>query len=73
MTARMPAPREFAPLPVACWEIAQHVTQGEPNGQIAKALGFSPHTIKNYLTQIYSSTGTTNRIELAVWLARRTK
>jgi len=48
------------------------VTEGLPNKEIAAALGFNEHTVRNHLFRIYERLGVSNRVELIFYaLSRR--
>jgi DNA-binding NarL/FixJ family response regulator len=49
------------------WLIADLVSQGMKNPQIAEVVGTTEHVIKNYLKAIYDKLGLWNRVELALW------
>jgi DNA-binding CsgD family transcriptional regulator len=46
-------------------EIATLVGQAMTNGQIARRLGLSPHTVNYHLRQIFRKLGIRSRVELA--------
>jgi len=46
--------------------IALYVSQGEPNGRIAAALGLSERTVKAHLTTIFDKLGVADRLQLAL-------
>jgi two-component system nitrate/nitrite response regulator NarL len=48
-------------------QIVSCVANGLTNRDIATKLGISEDTVKHHLTQIFTRTGTTNRLELAVF------
>lgn len=50
-------------------DVALLVVSGATNGEIARELHLSPHTVRNYLSRIMTQFGTRNRTELAVDLA----
>lgn len=45
-------------------EVIQYLAAGMTNREIAKALGISPHTVKNYLFRIFDKLGVSSRTEL---------
>jgi len=46
-------------------EIVVHISQGKSNGDIARLLGVSEHTIRNHVSRILDKTGCNNRAGLA--------
>lgn len=51
--------------------VTELVAQAMTNKEIAKQLGTTEQTIKNYMRHIFDKTGTWNRLELAlVYIAR---
>ena len=49
-------------------EILQHVLRGAPNKVIARDLGLSEHTVKEYISSILAFHGVRNRLELVLKL-----
>jgi DNA-binding NarL/FixJ family response regulator len=49
-------------------EVAELVGNGLGNGEVARRLGLSIHTVKNYLFSIFDKTGVSNRAELILYL-----
>lgn len=47
-------------------EVVQHVTGGLSNAEIAAAMYCSPATVKAHLAHIFSRTGISNRVQLAI-------
>ena len=47
----------------------QHLTKGETNKQIARALGISPYTVREYVQHAARKLGCRNRVEVATWWA----
>jgi DNA-binding NarL/FixJ family response regulator len=48
-------------------EVAELVAEGLSNREIAKQLGLSEHTIKNYLFHIFEKLGMSSRVELVLY------
>ncbi len=46
------------------------VTQGKNNSEIAQALFISLNTVTRHMTNVFTKTGTTNRVEAAVYATR---
>lgn len=53
------------------WEVLRLIAQGLSNPQIAQQLVLSVLTVKEYAHNIYVKTGTHNRVEATLWLARQ--
>lgn len=51
-------------------DVARMVAAGLTNKEIAYSRGTNEQTVKNMITALYQITGTTNRVELAVWTLR---
>ncbi|MGA8144146.1 MAG: response regulator transcription factor [Candidatus Acidiferrales bacterium] len=47
--------------------VVQLVAEGRTNRDIARELGLSEHTVRNYLFRIFNKLGTSNRLELALY------
>ncbi len=47
------------------------LAEGKTNGQIAETLHLSPHTVKNYLSDIFRKLGVARRAEAVAYFARR--
>jgi len=47
-------------------EVANLVSEGLANREIASKLGVNEHTVNNYLFRIYNKIGLSNRVELAI-------
>jgi DNA-binding NarL/FixJ family response regulator len=47
------------------------VATGLKNAEVARSLGSTEQTVKNYLRGIYDKLGVFSRVELALWHARR--
>jgi DNA-binding NarL/FixJ family response regulator len=54
-------------------EVVQLVAEGLQNREIARDLGLSEHTIKNYLFRIFDKLGVSSRVELALYAVSSTK
>jgi DNA-binding CsgD family transcriptional regulator len=48
------------------------LAEGLPNREIARRLGISQHTVKNYMFRIFEKLGVSSRVELLFWLLSRT-
>lgn len=48
-------------------EILKLIVDGESNKGVAQQLSIGPDTVKHHLTSIFSKTGTSNRLELALF------
>jgi len=51
--------------------IAELVSQGLKNREIALELGITVHVVRNYVGSIYDKLGMNNRVELALWYEAR--
>ena len=49
------------------WEIVRHVSRGESNDEIARALFISPATVHTHLDHIYKKLGLHGKAQLAYW------
>ncbi len=47
-------------------EIVEAIAAGDSNNEIARQLSISLHTVKHHLSSVFTKTGTTTRLELAV-------
>ena len=52
-------------------EVLRHVAMGKNNSEIAEELFISVNTVTRHLTNIFGKTSTRNRVEAAVYAARR--
>ncbi len=48
------------------------LAEGKTNKQIADAINLSPHTVKNYVSEIFKKLGVARRSEAAVFYTSRT-
>jgi two-component system, NarL family, nitrate/nitrite response regulator NarL len=48
--------------------LVQLVAEGRTNRDISRELGLSEHTVRNYLFRIFNKLGTSNRLELALYV-----
>jgi DNA-binding CsgD family transcriptional regulator len=53
--------------------IAQWVSCGLKNKEIAVAEGTTEHVIKNYMRDLYNILGFSNRVEIALWCVKNDK
>ena len=51
--------------------VVQLVAEGFTNRDISRQLNLSEHTVRNYLFRIFNKVGTSNRLELALYAAKR--
>jgi DNA-binding NarL/FixJ family response regulator len=51
-------------------QIVEAIAAGDSNGEIAKHFNISLHTVKHHLSSVFDKTGTTTRLELAVFAIR---
>jgi DNA-binding NarL/FixJ family response regulator len=51
-------------------EVANLVTIGLPNKEIALKLGITEHTVSNYLFHIYNKLGISNKVELVLYMMK---
>ena len=49
------------------WYVLRLVASGLKNGEIAREIGTTSNTVKNYLRSIYDKLGMWSRLELALW------
>ena len=47
---------------------AKLVAQGHTNWDVSRELNLSEHTVRNYLFRIFNKLGTSNRLELALYV-----
>ena len=52
-------------------EVLQHLAMGKNNPEIARELFISVNTVTRHITNIFTKTSTTNRVQAAVYAARR--
>jgi len=52
-------------------EVANLVSEGLTNRDIAQKLGLSEHTVSNYLFRIYEKLGISSRVELVLYVLRQ--
>src|SRR5882762_4610370 len=52
-------------------ELVQLVAEGLTNRDIARQLNLTEHTVRNYLFRIFNKLGTSNRLELALYVIRQ--
>lgn len=52
-------------------ELAQLVAEGLTNRDISKQLNLTEHTVRNYLFRIFNKLGTSNRLELALYVLKQ--
>jgi len=50
--------------------MANWVTEGLTNRQISRRMGVTEHTVRNYLIRIFNKLGTSNRLELALYVLK---
>jgi len=51
-------------------ELAQLVAEGLTNRDISRQLNLTEHTVRNYLFRIFNKLGTSNRLELALYVIK---
>jgi len=51
--------------------IVRLVAEGLTNRDIARQLGLSENTVRNYMFRIFDKLGTSNRVELALYAVRQ--
>src|SRR5690348_17108119 len=52
-------------------ELVQLVAEGFTNRDISRELGLTEHTVRNYLFRIFNKLGTSNRLELALYVIKQ--
>ena len=52
-------------------ELVQLVAEALPNRDIARQLNLAEHTVRNYLFRIFNKLGTSNRLELALYVIKQ--
>jgi two-component system, NarL family, nitrate/nitrite response regulator NarL len=67
-----PAPRisEEPPLTPREQEVLRLIAEGADNVAIGRALSISPHTVKQYVTNIFEKLGVRSRVQAAVYAVR---
>lgn len=68
-TSRITAPRWERPFGLTRreLEVIEHVSEGCANQEIANRLAISEDTVKHHLSRIFDKTGTSSRVELALF------
>jgi|SRR5215831_3047558 len=51
-------------------EMVNCVAEGLTNRQISQQMGITEHTVRNYLFRIFNKLGTSNRLELALYVLK---
>jgi DNA-binding NarL/FixJ family response regulator len=51
-------------------EVLRLIAEGADNGAIGRALSISPHTVKQYVTNIFEKLGVRSRVQAAVYAVR---
>jgi len=59
------------PLTIRELQVVKSAARGKTNKAIAKELGLSEHTVKNYLFRAFEKLGVSNRVELLFYLTQR--
>lgn len=59
------------PLSLRQQQVLELLEAGLPDKEIAFALHLTPGTVKEYMIHIRKKTGTSNRVELAVWWVKK--
>jgi DNA-binding NarL/FixJ family response regulator len=54
-------------------DLVQLVAGGRTNREISRELGLSEHTVRNYLFRIFNKLGTSNRLELALYVIHQSE
>jgi DNA-binding CsgD family transcriptional regulator len=52
-------------------ELVQLVAEGLTNRDIARQLNLTEHTVRNYMFRIFNKLGTSNRLELALYVIKQ--
>jgi two-component system nitrate/nitrite response regulator NarL len=52
-------------------ELVRLVAEGLTNREISRQLGLTEHTVRNYLFRIFNKLGTSNRLELALYVIKQ--
>ena len=64
-------PKGFEPLTRREWQVAQHVTAGLANRQIASRLAISPRTVDAHVAHVLEKLAFTKRAQIAAWASER--
>ncbi|HEX9547689.1 MAG TPA: helix-turn-helix transcriptional regulator, partial [Acidimicrobiales bacterium] len=70
-TAAPIAPTPASPLTKRELEIAELVTQGLGNREIAERLVLAKRTVDSHIEHIFSKLGFTSRAQIAAWVSRQ--
>ena len=70
IVAAAPARTGGAGLTARETEVLCLVAQGKNNSEVARALFISLNTVTRHMTNVFTKTGTTNRVEAAVYATR---
>lgn len=71
MPVKKPLPDRKRTLSSRQKRVAELVSHGLKNREIALEMGIAAHVVRNYLTSIYDKVGVSNRVELALWYEAR--
>ena len=70
-TATPGTPALTNPLTKREWEIAELVTQGLGNREIAERLVLAKRTVDSHIEHIFGKLGFTSRAQIAAWVSRQ--
>ena len=70
-TATPGTPALTSPLTKREWEIAELVTQGLGNREIAERLVLAKRTVDSHIEHIFAKLGFTSRAQIAAWVSRQ--